>query len=422
MSTHFFLVLCAFLAVPALIGKLLGNERLLPSVFVQLLFGVTIQLSGLSGWLQSHGVDLLEGQLGASIQGIGWLGIALLVALTGADAMPAQGERPSWQFAWVSLLGFGVTLAAGTALGLVLQSTQPALAGPNATPLIFAIAVGTCLAVTALPVLIAILRESGLSGSRVGKLAILSALLDDLWLWLGLMAILSFAGLRGPTPFQTLVPLCAYLGIMFGVVKPFLRNISVGHGAGTQGAVLGVCVILLSAAVTEALGVHAMLGAFIGGAVLPHAAVKGWGPGVSHVVKTMLMPVFFVSTGLRLRVDWNDPHFWTLVAVFSITAMGVKATTVALVARATGLDWSRSLLMGTLMQCKGLMELVAINILHEAGIIGTQTYSALAVMALISTLVTAPLLRIWTSPKRLVELLRPLPAVGTIAQREEPQL
>jgi Kef-type K+ transport system membrane component KefB len=121
-------------------------------------------------------------------------------------------------------------------------------------------------------------------------------------------------------------------------------------------------------------------------------------------------------------VDWNDLASGTLVAVFSITAMGVKATTMALVARATGLDGSRSLLMGTLMQCKGLMELVAINILHEAGIIGKQTYSALAVMALISALVTAPLLRIWALPKRLVELLRPFPAVGTITQHEEAQL
>jgi Kef-type K+ transport system membrane component KefB len=194
----------------------------------------------------------------------------------------------------VSLLGFGVTLAAGTALGLILLSTQPALAGPNATPMIFAMAVGRCLAVTASPVLIAILRESGLSDSRVARLAVLGALLDDLWLWLGLMAILSLAGLREPTPFQTLMPLCAYLGVMFGLVMPFLRRICVGHGAWAQGAVLGVCVTLLSASVTEALGAHAMLAAFLGGAVLPHAAVKGWGPGVSHVVKTILLPVFFV--------------------------------------------------------------------------------------------------------------------------------
>lgn len=394
MSAHFFLVITGFLAVPALVGRLPVVSKVLPLVFIQLLFGVALQLSGGQAWLSAQGVDLLDGPLASSVQGIGWLGVVLLVALSSVHAKPEGGEAPL-RFVAISVAGFGITLIVGGLLGWFLVQAQPELVGPRGSPLLFGAAVGICLAVTAMPVLVAILKETGLQETRVGRLALMSALLDDLWLWLGLITVLSLAGVRSGSALGTLLPVAAFALAMAFVGRPLLdllyRKVNRVH----DGALLGVCVILLSAAVTDMLGVHAMLGAFIGGAILPQRALLQWGSDVSETIKWLLIPVFFVSTGLRLHIEWGDARFWGLVALFSFTAMATKMLVVACTARLGGLAWSRSFLLGTLMQCKGLMELVAINILLEARIISVEVYSALVVMALFSTFMTAPLLRLW---------------------------
>lgn len=394
MSAHFFLVITGFLAVPALVGRLPVVSKVLPLVFIQLLFGVALQLSGGQAWLSAQGVDLLDGPLAASVQGIGWLGVVLLVAFSSVHAKPEGSEAPL-RFVAISVAGFGVTLLVGGLLGWFLVQAQPQLAGERGTPMLFGAAVGICLAVTAMPVLVAILKETGLQETRVGRLALMSALLDDLWLWLGLITVLSLAGVHAGSALGTLLPVAAFALAMAFVGRPLLdllyRKVDRVH----DGALLGVCVILLSAAVTDMLGVHAMLGAFIGGAILPQRALLQWGSDVSETIKWLLIPVFFVSTGLRLHIEWGDARFWGLVALFSFTAMVTKMLVVACTARLGGLAWSRSFLLGTLMQCKGLMELVAINILLEARIISVEVYSALVVMALFSTFMTAPLLRLW---------------------------
>ncbi|RBP48194.1 transporter (CPA2 family) [Roseimicrobium gellanilyticum] len=397
MSAHFFLVITSFLAVPALIGRLPVVSKVLPLVFIQLLCGVALQLSGGQAWLLHHGVDLLDGPLASSVQGIGWLGVVLLVALSSVHPKSDHQNEAPLRFVAVSVMGFGVTLLVGGLVGWGLVQAYPQLIGERGTPLLFGASVGICLAVTALPVLVAILKETGLQETRVGRLALMSALLDDLWLWLGLITVLSLAGVHSGGPLATLLPVVAFALAMAFVARPLLDGLFRKVDALHEGALLGVCVILLSAAVTDLLGVHAMLGAFIGGAILPQRAVRQWGPGISETVKWLLLPVFFVSTGLRLHIEWGDARFWTLAALFSFTAMATKMLVVACTARLGGLPWSRSFLLGTLMQCKGLMELVAINILLEARIISVEVYSALAVMALFSTFMTAPLLRLWRS-------------------------
>lgn len=395
MSAHFFLVITSFLAVPALVGRLPVVSKVLPLVFIQLLFGVSLQLSGGQAWLSAHGVNLLDGPLASSVQGIGWLGVVLLVALSTVHAKPEGGGEAPLRFVAISVAGFGITLLVGGLLGWGLVQVWPQLAGARGSPPLFGVAVGICLAVTAMPVLVAILKETGLQETRVGRLALMSALLDDLWLWLGLITVLSLAGVHSGSPLGTLLPVVAFALAMAFVARPLLDRLYQKVKAVHEGALLGVCVILLSAAVTDMLGVHAMLGAFIGGAILPQRAVRQWGPDVSETTKWLLMPVFFVSTGLRLHIEWGDAHFWALVALFSFTAMATKILVVACAARLGGLAWPRAFLLGTLMQCKGLMELVAINILLEARIISVEVYSALVVMALISTFMTAPLLRLW---------------------------
>ena len=396
MTTSFFAALLLFLTIPPLLNRLFGTSRLFPLVFVQLLFGLAIHISGLDAWLLLQKMDLAHGPLGASLSGLGWLGISLLIGLTGAEPAPEPTDQRRWRFVVISIAGFGTTALLGSAVGYWLAGLYPALIGSGADTLTFSLAVGLCLSVTALPVLLSILRDTGLAGTALGDLASKCALLDDLWLWLGMAGVLSLTA-AGAYPGRLIVCLFIYIGAMFGLIKPLLRWwFSRSEISPPQDRLLiSLTVILLSSIATDLIGLHAILGTFIAGTILPEKATAGWREQVLMFNQTLLLPFFFILTGLRLDLQFQQHQFLAFTAVVTLAAMAGKFFSVALAARATGLAWRDAFLLGNLMQCKGLMELVAINILLDAGVIGTQMFTALAMMALISTFVTAPVLRLF---------------------------
>lgn len=391
MTTEFFVLVSTFLAVPAILSKLLRTDRLLPLVFVQILFGMAMRTEGLGHWLASIGIDPLRGTSLPSVEGIGWLGISLLIALTGAEVVPELADRTSRRFLPISVVGFGVTMAAGTLFGVTLFGIDPTLAGPTGLPLPFAMSIGLCLSVTALPVLVGIVKDTGLIACRAGRTAVMSAVLDDLWLWVSLSSILALAGATHQRPLATFLLVAVYVVVMFAAVRPLLRRLH-ERKARSVGPAEGLLLILLSAAATQTMGIHPFIGAFVGGAMLPAGTYDEWGRQLSTHVKAILVPVFFVLTGVHLQISWGSADFWGLVAAFTCIAVVVKGAAVAIVAKVTGLQWREAFLLGALMQCKGLMELVAITILRDAGVLSDRTFSALAVMALGSTFITAPLI------------------------------
>lgn len=393
MSSQFFLALFCFLAIPTIIGRLLKIERIFPLVFLQLLLGLTIHLSGFDAWLKARDIDLLAGPLAYSLNGLGWLGVSLLIALVAADATPSGERRERWRFVPISISGFAFTCAVGALVGYLLADAYPMLKGGRADDTVFALAIGLSLSVTALPVLAAILRETGMVGSLLGNLATNCAILDDAWLWLGMAVILSLAA-AGSHPLHMVGWLLAYLLCMFLVLRPLLRRWCEATDMRTgDRMLLSISVICLSAVASDLIGLHAILGAFVAGAILPKQALTGWRDSLLLFSQTLLLPFFFILTGMRLQIDIHDSSFWILTAVVTTTAILGKLVSVTLAARCTGLPWRESLALGSLMQCKGLMELVAINILLDAGVIGPQIFSALAMMALISTFITAPVMQ-----------------------------
>ncbi|NOT85316.1 MAG: cation:proton antiporter [Methylococcaceae bacterium] len=395
MNTEFFCAVLLCLIVPILIGKCFGIQRLFPIVFLQLLFGLLLNTTGLSIWLQTHGIDLLQGPLVTSLNGLGWLGLSLLIALTGAESSPLNDTQKAWRFIPISIVGFGATCALGSLFGYQLALHYPQLLGSKQQLFAFALAIGLSLSVTALPILCAVLRENSLTDTLIGKLATNCALLDDLWMWLVLAAILSLVtNTRQPT--IIVLYLLIYLGVMLLMLRPLLRKyfehrllISPGDGL-----LIAITVICLSAIATDLMGLHAIFGAYIAGVALPRQA---WGTkrnDILHFSQLLLLPFFFVLTGMRLQIPIADVFFWQLTLTVTFVATACKFLSVTLTARLTGLKWLEASILGSLMQCKGLMELVAINILFEAGIISLQIFSALAMMALISTFITAPLMRV----------------------------
>jgi len=223
MSSQFFFALFCFIAIPTVTGRVLKIQRIFPLVFLQLLFGFVIHMSGLDVWLQAHNLDLLNGPLGYSLNGLGWLGVSLLIAMVASEAAPTGTKKQRWRFVPISVVGFAFTCAIGSAVGLLLVDMYPALKGTRASDTVFALAVGISLSVTALPVLAAILRETGLVGSVLGNLATNCAILEDVWLWLGMAAILSLAASSGHR-FAIIAWLLVYLLAMFLLVRLLLNR------------------------------------------------------------------------------------------------------------------------------------------------------------------------------------------------------
>ncbi|MTV56147.1 cation:proton antiporter [Pseudoduganella buxea] len=399
MNSIFFAATFLFLCLPSVIARLFRMEKIFPLVFVQLVVGLLIKESGALAWLRAHDVDVLAGPLGFSLQGLGWIGVVIMIALAGSESMSNPTSRQTLRFLPISVAGFFSTFVIGSFAGYLLVSNMPGLMGPQATPVRWALTLGVTLAVTALPVLISILRETRLATTEVGKLAVNCAMLDDVWLWLGIALILSSN--THAMPGVMLGLLVVYGATMFLVVKPVLKRWhAAAAGRARNGVMVFAALVCLSAMVTDLIGLHPLLGAFVAGVVLPKDMLQEWREPLATFSHTLLLPFYFVVTGMRLQLDFGDPSFWMLTAFVTTTAVVCKCASVTLAGRALGLPWRDAGTLGCLMQCKGLMELIAINIFLDAGIIGPQIYSALAMMALISTLITAPSMTLLTRRQR----------------------
>ncbi len=397
MSSLFYLALLVCLVIPVLASHALRINRVLPVVFLQLLFGLCVHMSRLDAWLQVQGVSFVHGAMADSFRSMGLLGVLLLIAMTGSESGTREPGDHVWRFIPISIVGFVSTSALGAAIGYVLYHFCPGLKGVNADVYSFSLAIGLSLAVTALPVLTALLQETRLFETALGKLAVNCALMDELWMWLGMALVLSLSRItriEQPVAFGWLL---AYLILMCLIFRPLFRrwfDIRPVNNVKDR-FLLIISIILLSAAVTEIIGIHSFLGAFVAGFVLPQKLLQGVRESLLNISQTLLLPLFFILTGMRLNINMSDGVFWQLTAIVTLAAVVGKVFSVALMARFVGLNWSQSFVLGGLMQCKGLMELVALNILFEAGVIGAQIFSALAMMALISTLVTVPLIQWW---------------------------
>ena len=412
MTSQFFIVLLCAVALPVALSKLLRIEKLFPLVSLQLMMGLSIHLTGFDAWLRAkHSIDLQHGELAYSFYGLAALAASLLVALTGASAVPHEAGWQKWRFVPISVVGFFTTCAVGSVIGYALSGVFPGLAGANAGRPLFSVAVGLSLAVSALPVLAGVLRDLNLAGTGLAKLAMNCAVLDDLWMWISVAVILAMTSSHGH-PLQVIMLLGVYVAAMLCVVRPMLKRLFLLHPRMKQAdrILISMTIILASAIATDAIGLHWVLGAFVGGSVLPARALTGWRDSLMHLNQTLLVPFFFILTGLRLDIDAGSPSFWALTAVLTVGAVAVKSCSVALISRATGLKWQQSFLLGSLLQCKGFMELVTINIFLDAGVISHPIFAALVTMAMASTFITVPAIRILSSRKAASPRLGPHPA------------
>jgi Kef-type K+ transport system membrane component KefB len=266
----------------------------------------------------------------------------------------------------------------------------------------YALFVGISMSITAFPVLARIIQERGLSRTKLGTIAITCAAADDITAWciLALVIAIAKAG-TAMSAVYTIVSSVVYVIIMLKVVKPWLQKLWQRQKGNTalQKPFLAICLIILIASsyLTDIIGIHALFGAFMAGIIMPqHMPFREqFIEKVESVALLLLLPLFFVSTGLKTQIGLlNSPALWSLCIVIILIAVVGKLGVSALAARFTGQSWKDSLQIGALMNTRGLTELVVLNIGYDLGVITPEIFTILVIMALTTTFMTGPLLDI----------------------------
>jgi len=266
----------------------------------------------------------------------------------------------------------------------------------------FALFIGISMSITAFPVLARIVQEKGLSKTHLGTISIASAAIDDVTAWCILAAVIAIAKSGSfISALYTIGFSVLYVAIMLFLVRPFLKRIGEIY---SNSEVLNksivaflFLVLILSAYTTQVIGIHALFGAFLAGVVMPPLPNfrKIIIDKIEDVSVTLLLPLFFVFTGLRTEIGLlNTPYLWLICGLFILVAVLGKFGGGAFTARILGESWRDSLSIGVLMNTRGLMELIVLNIGYEMGILPPPIFVMLVIMALVTTFMTTPALSI----------------------------
>jgi Kef-type K+ transport system membrane component KefB len=295
--------------------------------------------------------------------------------------------------------GMSILLPFGMA-ALLAHSLRIRFAPHGIGSIPFVLFLGIAMSITAFPVLARILEERNLQGTALGTTAILCAAVDDVVAWSLLAFALAFiGGADGPSSLLfRLGGLVAYLVLLVGVIRPLgAYLVRRQRKPELTLELLGVVVAgaLLSAAATDKIGVHPLFGAFLAGVCFPR--VPEWQLALRErldmLVSVLLLPLFFALTGMHTRLDLlNDGAMWLWAGLVLLAAVFGKMGGAALAARWTGQSWRDAIALGALLNTRGLVELIVLNIAYSVGAFTPTLFTMLVVMALVTTMLTAPIL------------------------------
>ena len=388
-------------ALPVAVLRFSRLKGVVPLVVIQIVVGIALGPS-LFGRLAPEYYQLFFNQAAlAPLSGIGSVAGLIFCLITGLHLDPETFRGNGRATSIVAVASVVVPAGLGCLVGYWILARHPEELAPGISPAEFAAAVGICTGVTALPVLGAVLREMDLLGRRIGHLALGIAGINDAALWILLGVLLTaVAGQTagGAGVLVSLVLLPVYLLVMARIVRPLLgwlvmtrmRNGEVQERAL---AVVGA-VAIASALATEAMGLHYILGAFVAGVMTPENLRKPILDRLQVMTVAVLMPFFFMLTGLRTLIDPASSAFLEIFAAATVVAVIGKVGGSAITARFTGESWPTALGLGALLQTKGLMEVIVLTILLDAGIISANVFAALILMAVVSTALAMPLARV----------------------------
>lgn len=367
-----------------------------PSVIAEIVAGIALGPSVL-GALWPAGLAALFPV--ASLGGlslVAQLGLVFFMFLVGLEFDPRLVQDQGRASVAISTVGIVAPFALGVAVAWPLHAE---LAPGGVSLLSFALFLGTAMSITAFPVLARILAERRLIRTRVGALALASAAVGDVTAWCLLALVVGVASARGVgAAIWTTGLTLTYSLAVWMLARPVLARIGPRAGQVVSTEVIAVVflLVLVSASITEWIGIHALFGSFLVGAAMPRRG------GLSTVltekmedfVTVVLLPLFFAYSGLRTEIGLlSSPRDWALCALIVAVASVGKFGGTALVARWMGMSACDSSALGVLMNTRGLMELVVLNVGLDMGVISPRLFAMMVIMALVTTWITSPILR-----------------------------
>jgi Kef-type K+ transport system membrane component KefB len=324
--------------------------------------------------------------------------VLVFMFLVGLELDTAILRRHAAGVVRIAVVNLVLPFSIGVALATWLY---PSMHGEVTNRTAFILFVGTALAITALPVLTRILSDWRMLTTTIGTIAIGCAAIDDIvaWTMLGLVAGL----VRGHANIGWVIGLSAgYVAVMFGVVRPMLarladaRDLTPRYALGSVLWILTlVAMVAVSAMAAEAIGIHAVFGAFVAGTCVPRRSgvLEGLEKPL-HQVSVALLPAFFVLVGLRTEIGrLGGSTNWLIIGAIVASASIGKMGGGAVAARTLGFSWRDSLAIGALLNTRGLVALVALDIGRTLGILSSELFTICVVMTFVTTFATVPILR-----------------------------
>ena len=398
-------VLIAF-AVVIVLARVLGlifRKFNQPQVMGEVIAGILLGPS-FFGWLAPWAASqILSVSVAPYLMVMSQIGIVLYMFLVGVELDTSLLRQRTQASIAISHASIVAPFLMGGALALWLYPRYAARGVPFTS---FALFLGVAMSVTAFPVLARILTDRGMQTSRTGVLALGCAAVDDVTAWclLGFVVAVAHAGARNPL--LMLAMTVAFILFVLVIVKRgalWLVRKRAEEGRTTRDIFAIVCAALLLAALTtEWIGIHALFGAFLLGTLIPHDSIlaRDIRDKCEDAVLVLLLPMFFAFTGMRTQIGlMTETRDWlACIVIIGVASLG-KFGGSFLAARLTGSDWREAASLGILMNTRGLMELIVLNVGLDLGVLSPALFSMFVIMAILTTLATTPILQLLTPPR-----------------------
>lgn len=368
-----------------------------PSVIGEMIAGIVLGPSLVGTLFPEYSAMLFPAASLGNLQFLSQIGLILFMYVVGMELDLSVLKNKAKDAVIISHASIIIPFTLGLGLAyLIYEQFAPAGVAFSS----FGLFLGIAMSITAFPVLARIVQERGLHRTRIGALVITCAAADDVTAWCILAAVIAIVKAGSFVSSLYIIGLSiAYVFVMLLVVKPFLKRIGelFSHRENITKPVVAIffLTLLISAYTTEIIGIHALFGAFMAGAIMPENMRfrSIFIEKVEDVSQVMLLPLFFVFTGLRTQIGLlDDPYLWKVCGLIIAVAVAGKFLGSTITARFVGQNWRDSFTIGALMNTRGLMELIVLNIGYDLGVLSTEIFSMMVIMALATTFMTGPAL------------------------------
>ncbi len=394
---HVLLALAVVIVAARALGTLFRKLHQ-PPVIGEIIAGILLGPSLLGRVWPGASAFLLPPSVAPYLGMISQLGVVLYMFLVGLELDPALLRNRGHTTVAISHASIITPFLLGAGLALWLY---PRLATSDVPFTNFSLFLGVSMSVTAFPVLARILTDRRIHTSPMGVVALTCAAVDDVTAWCLLALVVSVVQARVAGAFVTAGLAIGFIVAVVVIVRPAMAKLARVYGNRgrlTQGVLAVVFVtMILSACATEVIGIHAIFGAFVLGAVIPHdtGLARELTDRLEDIVVVLLLPAFFAFTGMRTQIGLvSGTTEWLICGLIIVVASLGKFGGSLAAARLTGMGWRDSASLGVLMNTRGLMELIVLNIGLELRVISPTLFAMLVIMAVVTTFATTPILHL----------------------------